>query len=632
MITSTALAIDNGFRVVVVLTADNVALVRQTADRFKSLGGPRVLSAATEGDEYEWEGRIDELRDDLPDVGIVLVCAKSAYHLPHIVRLLRDLNAATYPAVVFDDEADTATPDTTLAARSSGRPNAPSVASTINRQVVENTVPGEIGESILQALPHRVFIQVTATPYVLVLQRPDSALRPGPVHLLEPGAGYQGGEAFFGDYDPTATLPGTPLVIVSNTEATALQAARLEAPSGLAASIAFFLVAGAAHVMGRAATNRQFPAGGYKHLAHTSVRMAEHDHVVDVISNHVHGIRRALRDGTLDEKRRIFLSAYEELRRSEAELTAEGMRFPPLDELVAFIDENLPQAEIIKVNAKTGEPRYGPTFNFIVGGNILGRGITIDDLLVTYYLRQAVTSQMDTVWQHGRMFGYRAYLMPYTRVYLPRRLAATFKGIHNAEEDLREVLRAESRGEPIPISVISGGRATRTNALERDAIKVYKPGTQVFPRFVVSDRNVIGTSNEAIRDILLGAGVPLDESVRERRFVEAPLDVLIELARLVPIRDDDDGRWDTDAVVAVLENVRVAYDGRGRLYARGFERDDDARLRTGVLSGPEVNMARTFRRPVLALLYRGAPSAVENWYPTLFLPDGMPIQVFNADP
>ena len=50
MILTSALALDNGFRAIVVLTADNVALVQQTTNRFKALDGPRVFSSTK--DEY----------------------------------------------------------------------------------------------------------------------------------------------------------------------------------------------------------------------------------------------------------------------------------------------------------------------------------------------------------------------------------------------------------------------------------------------------------------------------------------------------------------------------------------------------------------------------------------------------
>src|SRR6185295_720641 len=97
---------------------------------------------------------------------------------------------------------------------------------------------------------------------------------------------------------------------------------------------------------------------------------------------------------------------------------------PPLEEILDRIRKRLPRREVPIVNSANSAVDFSRQLNFIIGGNILGRGLTIDNLLVTYYLRRARVSQMDTVLQHARMFGYRQLLMPYTRVFLPDSLGA----------------------------------------------------------------------------------------------------------------------------------------------------------------------------------------------------------------
>ncbi|MEK6210595.1 MAG: Z1 domain-containing protein [Pseudomonadota bacterium] len=630
MVMTTALAMDNGFHIVIVLTANNVTLVRQTTNRFKALDGPTVLSTFKADAEYEWDGILDQIRESLGTDGLVIVSGKDPTHLAALIGLLQELDAAEYPALIFDDEADAATPDTTLAARTSGRTNAPSHASTINRRVVENTAPGQTGESIREVLPHNVYVQVTATPFVLLLQRLDSPVRPSLTHLLEPGEGYCGGEAFFGAFDITQPMPAPPIVLVANTEAQSLLVARRAGtPAGMSRSVAFFLIAGAAHASVR--HGGSYPPQGYKHLSHTSVRMDQHDHLVNVIQRHLHDLRPLIRDPVSGPTRQYFQSAYDELLRNRAELEEHWHRIPPMDELLSLMAQNFGQFEVIKVNASTGVPEYGPRYNFVVGGNILGRGITIDDLLVTYYLREAQTSQMDTVWQHGRMFGYRHELMPFTRIYLPGRLARLFQGIHESEVDLRRIAEGIAQGGAVPISVLQGTRATRPNALEASAIRIYQPGSQIFPRYSVSDPAAVGNSNSEIRNVLIEANVPLNEPARERRFRDASTDTLVQLAKMVPIREEDDGRWDIEAVAAVLTGLSARYRNIGSLYVRAFDRGEDRRFQTGVLSGPEVDIARRQAKPVLALVYNGEHDNPQYWYPTLYLPTDAPIQVFNAD-
>jgi len=271
MTLSSAVALDNGFRVVVVLTSNNLALVRQTVDRLKAIAGPRVFSTLKDAADYDWEGQEADLKEDLRQDGIVIVCAKDRTHIPAVIHLLLQLEAAAVPALIFDDEADAGTPDTTLAARTSGRHNAPPHESTMYRNIIENTAPGQEGESIRETLPHHVFVQVTATPYVLFLQRGDTAIRPSFVHLLEPGEGYCGGNAFFEEFDPTQQPARPPIVTVQATEAQALLAARNAVPAGLAGSCRFVVLAGAAHALSR--PEERFPEKGYKHLSHTSPRI-----------------------------------------------------------------------------------------------------------------------------------------------------------------------------------------------------------------------------------------------------------------------------------------------------------------------------------------------------------------------
>ena len=297
MVLSAAAALDNGFRIVVVVTANNVALVRQTADRFKAIDRPRVLSTVKEGADYVWEGDEEELRGEIAADGVVLVCAKDATHLPSVINLLQRIEAGAYPALVFDDEADAATPDTTLAARTSGRPNAPAFPSMTYRRVVENTAPGEEGESIREVLPHHVSVGVTATPFVLFLQRFASPIRPKFTYLLEPGAGYCGGERFFAAFDPSRDRQDPPLVLVADNESQLLAARRRVTP-GLAASIAFFLLAATTHRLQRGG---QFPEKGYKFLSHTSPLMMQHQQVAEIISGHLRSLRRALRTPTAPE-------------------------------------------------------------------------------------------------------------------------------------------------------------------------------------------------------------------------------------------------------------------------------------------------------------------------------------------
>jgi hypothetical protein len=279
--------------------------------------------------------------------------------------------------------------------------------------------------------------------------------------------------------------------------------------------------------------------------------------------------------------------------------------------LLTIVREAIRQAECSRVNSETDVPRYGPRVNFLIGGNILGRGLTIDDLLVTYYVREAQVSQMDTVWQHARMYGYREPLMPFTRVFLPRSVAGRFRRIHQTEEDLRDLLRVEASGESVPIRLATGTRATRRNATEPAVLQVVRGGLQqLFPLYLVED----AIAAAQIRQSLVDADVPIGRGEdRADRAAPVSLDLVFDLVNAVPVRGDDPGRWNPGVISAIIESYKNQYEedyqNQCYVYARRLKQEEQPAggwIR-GRLGGPEITFIRTAAPgvPALALLYAG---------------------------
>lgn len=71
-----------------------------------------------------------------------------------------------------------------------------------------------------------------------------------------------------------------------------------------------------------------------------------------------------------------------------------------------------------------------------VGGNKLSRGLTLEGLSVSYYLR--ASRMYDTLMQMGRWFGYRAGYVDLCRLFTCRELNEWFCHITHASEELRE--------------------------------------------------------------------------------------------------------------------------------------------------------------------------------------------------
>jgi len=80
-------------------------------------------------------------------------------------------------------------------------------------------------------------------------------------------------------------------------------------------------------------------------------------------------------------------------------------------------------------------PDYATAF-IVIGGNTLSRGLTLDGLVSTFFLRSV--KQADTLMQMGRWFGYRPQYELFQRVWLTEDTIRKFELLTDIDSDLRE--------------------------------------------------------------------------------------------------------------------------------------------------------------------------------------------------
>jgi Z1 domain len=608
MIALVAAAIDNGFRVIVVLTSDNLKLVSQTTDRFAALDGPIAVDALSSG----WEADHKHIGKKLGQAGVVFVCSKNKTRLDNLIQFLDTIGAPNYPALVLDDEADQATLDANLARSSRAKEKG-------QDPVDPTAIYDRVARQLSPTLRHHVFLQVTATPYALLLQSVGTKLRPSFVRLLEPGTGYTGGEAFFEAEHVDGPKP--PLVFVPENEADELEDAESDAPDGLRKAMAFFLVAAAAQAIVDPARAKN----GQNFLCHTSQLRTQHRVLEGAIRNYVDRMDDHLEKGAGEALTRLH-QAYDELLATFPDA-------PSLTPVLEQVKRRLVSRRVVVVNSEA-DTDLGKGLNFIVGGNILGRGVTIDNLLVTYYLRQPKTGQMDTMLQHARMYGYRAQLMQFTRVFLPQQLAVRFHEIHRIEQRLRRQLVAADMGRQIVIEKAANLKPTRGVVLDPTYIDAFDAEDQCYP--IYPDFRISRRDYEAIqRKIVALLGEPLDNKHAQTQLID--YDALLELIELLPynIRYPS-ARWIPGVLRRVVERQRERCQGRAYLHTRRTRRKG-LTFTTGALSGEELKELRMKDGPVICA-FRDDGSGIKDakanefWYPTLVLDHKMPSLIVNTTP
>ena len=103
--------------------------------------------------------------------------------------------------------------------------------------------------------------------------------------------------------------------------------------------------------------------------------------------------------------------------------------------------------QVIEVNSNAHEPlNYADYKNGLsviaVGGYSLSRGMTLEGLIISYFLRSS--RMYDTLMQMGRWFGYRDEYDDLCRVWMPEEDEGLYEHITESIEELREELRLMS--------------------------------------------------------------------------------------------------------------------------------------------------------------------------------------------
>ncbi len=628
--TAIAMAADNGYKCFVVLTSDNLWLYQQTTSRLKKyLQGMQI-----EG-KRQWDGQLLMVGNLRPEgSGVVLVTTKNA-------SVLRSLNSALDslavfcggelpPALIVDDEADQASLDT----QTSRRAKDPSIA------------PGTIS-SLIEQLRHKfskhVFLQVTATPQALFLQDSSHPQRPEFTVLIEPGKGYIGGNTFFsldlGFAEPLIRH-------INQSELDQMLTRRdVYVPSSLwDALCAFFVAATIKYLIhetfrreGRGEKYVKDPK--YSFLCHISQKKTDHQRAYDAINQShqrlVNGLSSTASAIEHKDIRNSLGNAYDDILLTlKPNSTVEIPEFERvLTELKDFIVGT--EVQIMNSDREENQPRYDRRYNILIGGNKLSRGVTIPNLIVTYYGRKAKSPNMDTVLQHARMYGYRENDLNVTRLYLTPEIENRFRLINESEQSLRSVIEHYPGKEYQGIQIGPGVKATRSNVLNPNNIGSYGAGRTYFPYRPLTTRVDIQEVTERINRYIAEL-VPK----QEQSAVKITIDQAIELVSATKSVPSSGGLWDTDRIVASLEKLKARHNNTAYLVARldrNLGPNKDGLLRA-VLSGERGSYPGdiSFANPAYPTLFmfringekwNGHPF----WVPVVRFPDGQYAILFNFD-
>lgn len=548
-IATLAIAQENGFRCFIVLTSDNTWLGKQTAARFNNQikGGPVVF------DWEQWkndprEFAKNKLKSYLQDTGVVLVSTKNIRHLDNLIEVLKYAGASKVPTLIFDDEADNASLNT----------NESKQAKKGKDIIADSAIFDKIG-SIRKEVTNNIYLQITATPQSLLLQNLEHPCKPAfCASLPEPGDSYMGGDLFFSENSLYCVdVKATEIDELKQQENNINPGDNWKIPKGLRLALCCFFL-GSIYKM------QSEPEKTYSFLAHICHKKDNHNNLEKIISSFIIELDKALREKSSKTKQQQALKwldeAYKELTKTAS--------LPPLDELIEDLKYELRSAipKVINANNPDKEPNYNPGMNILIGGNRLGRGVTIEGLMITYYGRDAKQKVMDTVHQHARMYGYREYLKDVTRLFLPNHILEAFRSIYEADEGMREAIGNDLNNIKLePVWVGKSLTATRSCVLNIAEIHAFTPGSRTFPQAPLYKSSETKKNMEILENLLQ----PYDDN---ETYYEVEIDFLIKILSYMKSKKIDGYKWEDERVRESLDAIKTKGLTKGRLNVRRGKR------------------------------------------------------------
>lgn len=179
------------------------------------------------------------------------------------------------------------------------------------------------------------------------------------------------------------------------------------------------------------------------------------------------------------------------------------------EQVQATLKKSVSPIKTIEVNAsKSSEPLDYSKENYpngrsiiAVGGLSLSRGLTLEGLTVSYFIRN--TQMYDTLMQMGRWFGYRDGFAELCRLYMPCEAIAWYEHISDVTEELRDEFK---RMEHAKLTPEEFGLCVRSHpeSLIVTARNKMRSGTDVLRQISLFGRHVettvLGTSPKLLDD------------------------------------------------------------------------------------------------------------------------------------
>ena len=485
-----AIAFDNGYNLLIIYGGYDTELLRQCTERFgmtfDSASGDDIVDSDTpivfttnivtkESNSIACltpDFAADLIEENRP---IIITCLKNSRVLKKVNRLLHGLMASvpTFKPFIIDDEGDQASLNTAKDKANDGTPTYNAIKNMKN------------------ILGNPLYLSVTATPQANIFQQDISALIPASVHLIQPGQGYDGASVYH--------LSENEIIKTLNDEQTGVTVS-----DQLRKAIYYFLVSSAVKQMMAEKKKEKLS----DMIIHVDRRVSEHRSLYSCVNDELRNIKAAFENREDDQDGfRFYLHR---LQNSYEEYASENILLQyPFNDLLNELAICVRKTGVILQNGlgkETKETERTKWHKIYIGGDLLQRGLTFQNLIVSYFTRFAKSGgNMDTTLQRARWFGYRSNYLDLCKIFTTSEIAKDFTALAEVEDDLWEQFDDIENGLLKINDIIIEAEDTKQKPTAKNKAK-YKTvsfkNRWIKQRFIVVDDDEISANNAQIENLI----------------------------------------------------------------------------------------------------------------------------------
>lgn len=519
--TLSAMAVDNGFRMIIYFAGTKNNLLDQTTKRLRK----DLMSAGQNMQYYKLHEnpnkhdiqRIDnELKIQRVKPVILITVLKNAQHINELADILSSQQLQNtlgkQGVLIIDDEADQA---------------------SLNGYAYKNSKAEEWEDdeytatysSILRLkskLPNHSYIQYTATPQGPLLINIVDLLSPKHHTVLTPGKNYTGGKTFFKD-EPglIITIPDSEVYHSKHNNLT-------ECPQSLVKALQLHLMSVAIVVR----IQKKEPHLSMMVHADKEQDASEkfYNWVANLIQTWASMIEVSKQDLAYQEMYQSFYQIYPEAIK---EYQAHNEEFPSFNEIWKEIPDIVHDTNIALLISRNKVKDIDWTCSpshILVGAEMLNRGFTVDRLAITYMPRHSIgKSTADTIQQRCRFFGYKRNYLYSCRVFLPEDTILEYVDYVEHEEEMRQWLKENKDLTKVEQLLIISPHlnATRKNILSKNTVTTKLNGWRQMNTFQCIEENT-HLVKQFIQQHKFTLFKDYNTTDRNHRYIKLPINEVIQ--------------------------------------------------------------------------------------------------------